>query len=199
MQFKLQHKTGSHKINFQLYLKVQKLYYICTMQLAEAKNKFIQQWGSLGSKWGINRTMAQIHALFLITQEPLSAEEVMETLQISRGNANMNIRTLIDWGLVYKEFKIGERKEFFVGEKDIWKVGQRVIKIRQRSELDPIVQSLTEIQNIETTKINKEEAEYFMQQMNSIKSLAELADTSLTKISSSNQGWFVKTFMKLFK
>ncbi len=169
------------------------------MKLEEAKSKFIQQWGSLGSKWGINRTMAQIHALFLITEQPLSAEEVMETLQISRGNANMNIRTLIDWGLVYKEYKIGERKEFFTGEKDIWKVAQRVIKIRQRQELDPIVQILTEIQNIDTTPANQEEADHFTNQIKSIKSLADLADTSLTKISSSNQGWFVKTFMKLFK
>lgn len=169
------------------------------MQLEEAKTKFINQWGSLGSKWGINRTMAQIHALFLTSNEPLSAEEVMETLQISRGNANMNIRVLIDWGLVYKEHKLGERKEFFTGEKDIWKVAQRVIKIRQRQELDPIIQVLTEIQNVETTDSNTEEVVLFTQQIESIKSLAELADTSLTKISTSNQGWFLRTFMKLFK
>jgi DNA-binding transcriptional regulator GbsR (MarR family) len=169
------------------------------MELNEAKNKFIQQWGSLGSKWGINRTMAQIHALFLITKEPLSAEEVMDTLQISRGNANMNIRTLIDWNLVYKENKLGERKEFFTGEKDIWKVAQRVIKIRQRSELDPIIQVLSELQQIESTENNKEEAEHFTDQINAIKSLAELAEKSLTTISNSNESWFVRTFMKLFR
>ena len=180
-------------------MKVQKVYYICTMQLEEAKAKFINQWGSLGSKWGINRTMAQIHALFLTATDALSAEEVMETLKISRGNANMNIRTLIDWGLVYKEHKLGERKEFFTGEKDIWKVAQRVIKIRQRQELDPIVQVLTEIQNVQSTDKNKDEVALFTQQIESIKSLAELADSSLTKISNSNQGWFVRTFMKLFK
>lgn len=169
------------------------------MQLDEAKNKFIQQWGSLGSKWGINRTMAQIHALFLITKEPLSAEEVMETLQISRGNANMNIRTLIDWGLVYKEHKLGERKEFFTGEKEIWKVAQRVIKIRQRSELDPIMHSLAELQHVESSKKNQEEVEYFTHQIKEIKSLAELAEKSLTTISNSNESWFIRTFMKLFK
>ena len=101
------------------------------MKLDEARNKFIQQWGSLGSKWGINRTMAQIHALFLITKEPLSAEEVMETLQISRGNANMNMRALIDWGLVYKEFKPGERKEYFYAEKDLWNVMKKIAKERE--------------------------------------------------------------------
>jgi DNA-binding transcriptional regulator GbsR (MarR family) len=169
------------------------------MKLNEAKEKFIQHWGSLGSKWGINRTMAQIHALFLISEDTLSAEEVMDALKISRGNANMNIRTLIDWGLVYKEYKIGERKEFFKGEKDIWKVAQRVIKIRQRQELDPIVQALVELQNVQSDSKNKEDVAHFLAQINSIKSLAELADTSLTKISNSNESWFLRTFMKLFR
>lgn len=192
--------SNSHfKINFQYYLKVRKVYYICVMKLNEAKERFIQTWGALGSKWGINRTMAQIHALFLITEKALSAKEVMESLKISRGNANMNIRTLIDWGLVYKEHKMGERKEFFTGEKDIWKVAQRVIKIRQRQELDPIMQVLVELQHVESTSSNKEEVAHFEEQMKNIKSLAELADSSLTKISNSNEGWFVRTFMKLFK
>ena len=169
------------------------------MQLLEAKEKFIQQWGSLGSNWGINRTMAQIHALFLISEELLSAEDVMETLKISRGNANMNIRTLIDWGLVYKEYQAGERKEFFRGEKDIWKVTQRVMKRRQRQELDPMLNVLTELQTVKADKKNKEEVEAFTKQIKSIKSFAELADSSLTKISGSEENWFLKTFMKFMR
>ena len=169
------------------------------MQLLEAKEKFIQQWGSLGSNWGINRTMAQIHALFLISEELLSAEDVMETLKISRGNANMNIRTLIDWGLVYKEYQAGERKEFFRGEKDIWKVTQRVMKMRQRQELDPMLNVLTELQTVKSDKKNKEEVEAFTKQIKSIKSFAELADSSLTKISGSEENWFLKTFMKFMR
>ncbi|MCB0624548.1 MAG: transcriptional regulator, partial [Saprospiraceae bacterium] len=81
------------------------------MDLREGKEKFIQSWGALGSSWGVNRTMAQIHALLLISPEALSADEIMEDLMVSRGNANMNLRALIDWGLVYKELKPGERKE----------------------------------------------------------------------------------------
>ena len=169
------------------------------MQLLEAKEKFIQQWGSLGSNWGINRTMAQIHALFLISEELLSAEDVMETLKISRGNANMNIRTLTDWGLVYKEYQAGERKEFFRGEKDIWKVTQRVMKMRQRQELDPMLNVLTELQTVKSDKKNKEEVEAFTKQIKSIKSFAELADSSLTKISGSEENWFLKTFMKFMR
>ena len=169
------------------------------MKLNEAKEKFIQQWGSLGSNWGIYRTMAQIHALFLISEELLSAEEVMETLKISRGNANMNIRTLIDWGLVYKEYQSGERKEFFRGEKDIWKVTQRVIRVRQRQELDPMLNVLAELQTVESNKSNKKEVEAFTKQIKDIKSFAELADSSLTKISASEENWFLKVFMKFMK
>jgi DNA-binding transcriptional regulator GbsR (MarR family) len=169
------------------------------MKLNEAKEKFIQSWGGLGSTWGINRTMAQIHALFLISEELLSAEDVMETLKISRGNTNMNIRTLIDWGLVYKEHKVGERKEFFRGEKDIWKVTQRVIRARQRQELDPMIEVLTQLQNIDETAKNKKEVAAFKKQIKNIKEHAELADKTLSKISSSEQNWFLKTFMKMIK
>ena len=67
------------------------------MEYDVAKDKLIQAWGTLGASWGLNRTMAQIHALLMISTESLSAEEIMEELNISRGNANMNIRALIDW------------------------------------------------------------------------------------------------------
>jgi len=77
------------------------------MKLTEAKEKFINAWGVHGASWGINRTMAQVHALLLVSPDALSAEEIMEELNISRGNANMNIRTLIEWGLVFKEIKQG--------------------------------------------------------------------------------------------
>ena len=95
------------------------------MKLPEARQQFIHSWGVLGSQWGINRTMAQVHSLLLVASKPLSTDEVMEQLSISRGNANMNVRELIDWGLVQKVIVPGERKEFFTAEKDIWKVAGR--------------------------------------------------------------------------
>jgi len=180
-------------------LKLQKVYYIYTMELEVAKDKFIQSWGSLGSNWGINKTMAQIHALFLISEEPLSTEDVMHSLQISRGNTNMNIRTLLDWGLLYKEFKVGERREFFTGEKDIWKVGQRVMRARQRQELEPMLHVLLQLENVKSTKNNEEEVEAFTKQIKNIKDISEFADKSLTKISNSERTWFLKVFMKIMK
>ncbi len=169
------------------------------MELNEAKDKFIQSWGNFGTNWGINKTMAQIHALFLISDELLSTEDVMDALQISRGNTNMNIRTLVDWGLLYKESKKGERKEFFRGEKDMWLVGKRVIKVRQRQELEPVLQILSEVQNIKETKSNKEETKKFKAQMKSIEDLSLSANSFLTKASNADENWFWKILMKLIK
>jgi len=169
------------------------------MELEEAKHKFIQSWGSFGSQWGINRTMAQIHALFLIAPESMSTEDVMDALKISRGNTNTNIRTLIDWGLLYKEYKIGERREFFVGEKDIWIIAKRILKMRQQKELIPMLQILGQLQtaNIESESSPKE-LEHFITQISEINNMALQADKTLTKISSSEKSWFMKTIVKLF-
>lgn len=83
------------------------------MNLQDAKQQFLQVWGTLGSSWGINRTMAQIHALLMVSHTILSTEDIMEQLQISRGNVNMNLRELMNWNLIYKVMQAGERREFF--------------------------------------------------------------------------------------
>ena len=98
------------------------------MQLADAKTEFIQTWGSLGSAWGISRSMAQIHALLLTSATALSTEEVMEATQLSRGNVNINLRELVNWRLVSKQNKLGERKEFFSANYDIWSVAQNIAR-----------------------------------------------------------------------
>lgn len=169
------------------------------MELKEAKEKFIQSWGNLGSNWGVNKTMAQIHALFLITDHLLSAEEVMEELQISRGNANMNIRALIEWGLLYKESIKGERKEYFRGEKDIWLVARRVIQMRQRQEINPMLNVLGELKVVETTEANNDEAKQFVEQMKQIESFTQSADRMFSKVASSDEKWFWKILMKLMR
>ena len=109
------------------------------MKLSEAKQQFISTWGAMGTHWGINRTMAQVHALLMISPDPLTQDDVMAQLNISRGNVNMNIRDLIDWGLVDRVLIQGERKEYFTAEKDIWKVARQIIKERKKRELDPMM------------------------------------------------------------
>jgi len=98
------------------------------MKLAEAKMEFVQTWGSIGSSWGIPRSMAQIHALLLASKEALSTEDVMDTIKISRGNVNINMRELINWKLVAKQNKLGERKEFFTANTDIMAMAQNIVQ-----------------------------------------------------------------------
>src|SRR5436309_15993677 len=98
--------------------------------LTEAKSRFIDTWGEMGPKWGIPKTMAQIHALLMVSEAPLSTDEVMEELGISRGHANMNLRSLSDWGLIRRAFVKGDRKEYFQSEKDVWNMCCRIARER---------------------------------------------------------------------
>lgn len=166
------------------------------MELKEGKERFIQAWGALGSNWGVNRTMAQIHALLLLSPEALSAENIMEDLKISRGNANMNIRALIDWGLVYKELKPGERKEFFVAEKDLWEVVKQIIIQRKKKELEPMVKVLDEISSVEGDDPASEE---FIKMVREIKLFSSKADSTLDTLVKADSNWFVGTFLKMIR
>lgn len=167
------------------------------MQLDEAKDKFIQAWGALGSNWGINRTMAQVHALLLISPESLSADEVMEALNISRGNANMNLRALIDWGLLSKEHKSGERRDYFYAEKDIWQVAQQVIVERRKRELKPVMKVLEEVKGIEGSE-NDVEVKAFVDSINNLHSIVGQADKFLEIAVNADRNWFFETLFKMF-
>ncbi|MCB0632024.1 MAG: ArsR family transcriptional regulator [Saprospiraceae bacterium] len=166
------------------------------MTLEEGKEKFIQSWGALGSSWGINRTMAQIHALLLVAPQALCAEEIMEALKISRGNVNMNLRALIDWGLVHKELKTGERREFFVAEKDMWEVVKNIITQRKKKELEPMLKVLDEIAQVDD---NSQEAKEFAEVIRDIKLFSNKADSTLDTLIKADSNWFVGTFMKMIR
>lgn len=168
------------------------------MKIDEAKEKFIQAWGTLGSNWGISRTMAQIHALLLITPEPLSAEEIMEQLSISRGNANLNIRALIDWGLVQKELKPGERREFFAAEKDIWLVFRQVAKERRKRELEPMLRVLETLRQVEGDRREKE-TKAFTETVEGIYKFAGKADRTLETLIKADENWFFGSVMKIIR
>lgn len=166
------------------------------MQLEEARDRFVQGWGTLGSAWGINRTMAQIHSLLLVTKRPLSAEEVMSILNISRGNANMNLRALIDWGLVRKEHKAGERKEFFVAEKDIWELARRVMAERKKRELEPVIRVLDEVSKVKGDD-GDEEIKEFREMVGKIREFVDRLDRLSDKVARSDRSWFYKAMMKV--
>ncbi len=107
-----------------------------------SRDEFVSHWGAIGSQWGISRTMAQVHALLMTAPEPMYTDEIMERLQISRGNANTNLRELVGWGLVRSVVKKGERREYFEAEKDVWKMFITIAKERKRRELDPALEVL---------------------------------------------------------
>lgn len=168
------------------------------MQLSEAKGKFIEAWGKLGSEWGINRTMAQVHALLLVSPAALTTEEIMEELKISRGNANMTLRDLISWGLVEKQHKAGERKEYFFADKDTWNIARQVAKERRKRELDPIIKILDELSKVEGD--SKDEAfKTFNKSVTDINKLAKNVDKTLETMLKAEENWFWKSIFKMFK
>mgnify|MGYP001236384941 CR=1 FL=1 len=114
----------------------------------KALEQFVLLWGEMASAWGINKTMAQIHALLYAESDPLDTDAIMQRLDISRGNANMNLRSLIQWQLVHKVHFKGNRKDFFTAEKDVWNIVATIVRERQQREIAPIQQNLEECLNV---------------------------------------------------
>lgn len=168
------------------------------MKITEAKQQFISSWGAFGTHWGINRTMAQIHALLLISPDPLTQDDIMEELNISRGNTNMNIRELIDWGLVERVLLPGERKEYFSAEKDIWKVVRQIVKERKKRELEPMLKLLDQLEDVEGDKRDKN-VKSFVDAVSSIKRLGKQADKTLDIMVKADEHWFIGNLIKIFK
>lgn len=166
------------------------------MELDEAKNKYIQTWGSLATSWGINKTMAQVHALLLVSTKPLSAEDIMETLQISRGNVNMNVRALIDWGIVSKEFVVGERKEFFVADKDIWELFKQITKERKKREIEPVLKVLEDLQEVDDSS---EEGMQFKKVLSDLSSVTTKVNSMLETAIKADEHWLLSNFTKMIK
>ena len=167
------------------------------MTLSEAKEKYIHTWGTLATNWGINRTMAQVHALLLATGKPLSTDEVMELLEISRGNANMNLRALMDWGIVKKEFVKGDRKEYFVAEKDIWYLFKQITKERRKREIEPVVAFLEELKNVEDD--DSDEAKEFIKLMSDLGTVTSKVNSIMDLAIKSDDHWLVGKITNLLK
>lgn len=163
--------------------------------LDDAREEFINQWGVLGSAWGINRTMAQIHALLLATTEPMSTDQIMAELQISRGNAHANIRDLIGWNLVRSVIRKGERKEFFAAEKDVWKIACTIARERKRRETEPALEVLESCAEA-TRTLKSADAKAFHKQMTELRDFVSLANRALETASRSEQSKLLKIASK---
>jgi DNA-binding transcriptional regulator GbsR (MarR family) len=122
----------------------------------------------------------------------------MDQLSISRGNVNMNIRDLISWSLVERIIVPGERKEYFSAEKDIWKVATQIIKERKKRELDPMLKLLSQLENIDGDKKDRE-SKQFTEMIGSIKKLGNQADKMLDVMIKAEEHWFTGNILKIFK
>lgn len=167
------------------------------MKYEEAKEKFINTWGSLGTLWGINKAMAQIQALLFISTNPLSMEDIMSELKISRGNTSMNLRQLMDWGIVNKVLKTGERKEFFTTEKDVQELARIIAKERSRREIRPVIKVLQEVSSIKND--GSEKTKELIKQTKALHDITEDLDHVMTKLVDQKQNWVTKTVLKLLK
>jgi DNA-binding transcriptional regulator GbsR (MarR family) len=167
------------------------------MKYAEGKEQLIQAWGNLGYSWGLNKTMAQIHALLMISPKALTTEEIMEELSISRGNANMNIRGLLDWGIISRISVPGERKEYFKSEKDIWALARQVARERRKRELEPIIKVLREVNEMQSD--GSEQSREFKKVVKELKNFAEKSDGLLETFIKAEENWFWNTVLKIMK
>lgn len=165
--------------------------------MAEVREEFIAQWGVMGSQWGINRTMAQIHALLMTSTEALSTDAVMEALHASRGNAHTNLKELVNWGLVRIVTRKGERKEYFEAEKDVWEIFRCIVQQRKRRELDPAYQVLERCAE-ESKGMRTREGKAFHEQMGELQEFVAFAAKMGDRVGSLPHGKAMQLAMKLF-
>ncbi|MEQ9279238.1 MAG: hypothetical protein RLN83_07045 [Balneola sp.] len=166
------------------------------MELIKAQNEFIQTWGALGSSWGIPKSMAQIHALLITSPSGLSTEEIMDRIQLSRGNVNINVRELVNWKLVSKKNVLGERKEFFVAHHDIWGIAKNIVTERKKRELLPIKELLTSLKD-ENFEGSKSEVEHFTTMIKELEEFVLQMDQLTELLVKMNDNKFFKKMIKM--
>jgi DNA-binding transcriptional regulator GbsR (MarR family) len=112
--------------------------------LTPIQQKFILHWGEMGARWGINRTVAQIHALLFLSARPLHAEEIAATLGVARSNVSTSLRELQGWGIVRVTHLLGDRRDHFESLKDVWEMFRVIVEERKKREADPVLGMLRE-------------------------------------------------------
>ena len=143
------------------------------MKLTPVLEKFVLHWGEMGWRWGINRSVAQVHALLMITPKPLPADEICETLGVARSNVSNSIKELQGWGLVRVVHVFGDRREHFETLRDVWEMFLIILRERKKRELDPTVQTLRDCAS--EAAAGKGTSEYATQRLNELIEFLELS------------------------
>jgi len=166
-------------------------------KLKQSRDEFIAQWGAMGTQWGINRTMAQVHALLMISIQPMCTDDVMEELAISRGNAHTNLKELVSWGLLRMIVVKGDRRDFYEAEKDVWKMFIIITRERKRREIDPALTLLAKCEE-DTKGLKSEEAKAFQKQVKELREFMVFASSLSDKVASMKHGFALQMAAKLF-
>jgi DNA-binding transcriptional regulator GbsR (MarR family) len=114
------------------------------MQLSPITERFVLHWGEMGSRWGVNRTVAQIHALLFVHAAPLTAEDMADTLNVARSNVSNSLRELMNWNLIRTTHVLGDRRDFFETSGDVWELMRVIVRERKLREFDPTVSMLSQ-------------------------------------------------------
>ncbi len=126
------------------------------MKLHPVAQRFVLHWGEMGSKWGVNRTVAQIHALLYILGKPMPADEIAETLEVARSNVSNSLKELQGWNLIQVLHMMGDRRDHFSTSTDVWELFRIVVRERKEREFDPTISVLREC--LDSKELHKEEA-----------------------------------------
>lgn len=114
------------------------------MKLSPTMQKYVLHWGEMGTRWGVNRTVAQIHALLFLANHPLTAEDIAETLNVARSNVSTSLKELQSWGLARATHVLGDRRDHFIAHQDVWEIFRVIMEERKKRELDPTLTVLRE-------------------------------------------------------
>lgn len=114
------------------------------MKLSPTSQKYILHWGEMGTRWGVNRTVAQIHALLFLANQPMHAEDISDTLSVARSNVSTSLKELQSWGLIRITHVMGDRRDHFIAQQDVWDIFRIIMDERKKRELDPTLTVLRE-------------------------------------------------------
>lgn len=146
-----------------------------TMKLTPAMEKFVLHWGEMGWRWGINRSVAQVHALLMLSPKPIPAEEIGETLNVARSNVSTSLKELQGWGLIRVVHLFGDRREHFETLKDIWEMFLIIMRERKKREIDPTLMALREC--AASAESNKADSEHTAKKLKELIEFMELTSS----------------------
>lgn len=161
------------------------------MKLTPVMEKFVLHWGEMGTRWGVNRTVAQIHALLYLSDEPMDAEQITDTLGVARSNVSTSLKELQSWGLVKTVRIMGDRRDHFESLKDLWEITRVIIDERKKREIDPTITMLRQCalessddkQTDKGVKTRIEDTLHFMEMMSDwYTQMKDIPSPTLTKM-----------------